>query len=109
MLPLMAAMVRRSACRGSKSVDARTISSPACHCAAFSTSIEVLPAFGGPGELGPGVRPVAVQVQRAAREHDAAVTHAHHLFVLDVVGEGDGGLVRDRAWLRCRSPVPRAP
>src|SRR6516225_5851556 len=40
----MAAMVRRSACRGSKSVDARTISSPTRHSAAFRTSIELLPA-----------------------------------------------------------------
>ena len=44
MLPLMAAMVRRSACRGSKSVDARTISSPTRQPAAFSTWIELLPA-----------------------------------------------------------------
>ena len=34
--------------------------------------------FGGLRQLGPGVRPVTVQVQGAAREHDAAVTHAHH-------------------------------
>ena len=45
------------------------------------------------GQLGPGVGAVAVQVQRAAREHDAAVTHADHdVFALDVVGEGDGRL-----------------
>ena len=31
LLPLMAVMVRRSACRGSKSVEASTISSPTCH------------------------------------------------------------------------------
>jgi hypothetical protein len=34
-----------------------------------------------------------VQVQCAAGEHDAAVTHAgHDVFTLDVVGEGDGRL-----------------
>ena len=51
---------------------------------------------GGAGQLGPGVRSVTVQVQGSAREHDAAVAHAHHLFVFDVVGEGDGRLVRER-------------
>ena len=45
LLPLIAAIVRRSAWRGSKSVDARTISSPTRQPAASSTSIEVLPAF----------------------------------------------------------------
>ena len=43
-LPLMAAIVRRSACRGSKSVDARTISSPARQPAASRTCMELLPA-----------------------------------------------------------------
>jgi hypothetical protein len=37
-------MVRRSAWRGSKSVEASTISSPTFHCAAFSTWIDVAPA-----------------------------------------------------------------
>ena len=46
------------------------------------------------GQLGPGVRPVAVQVQRSARDHDPAIPHAHQLLILDVVGEGDGRLVR---------------
>jgi len=45
VFPLMAAMLRRSACRGSKSVDARTISSPTRQPAAFRTWIEVAPAF----------------------------------------------------------------
>src|SRR6187431_1185394 len=45
VLPLMSVMVRRSACRGSKSVDARTISSPTRQPEASSTSIDVLPAF----------------------------------------------------------------
>ena len=45
VLPLMAAIARRSAWRGSKSVDASTISSPTRQPAALSTSIEVLPAF----------------------------------------------------------------
>ena len=50
---------------------------------------------GRAGQLGPGVRPVTVQVQGSAREHDAAVTHAtHDVFALDVVGEGDGRLAR---------------
>ncbi len=44
VFPLMAEMVRRSACLGSKSVDARTISSPTRQPAAFRTSIELLPA-----------------------------------------------------------------
>ncbi len=45
------------------------------------------------GELGPGVGGGTVQVQRAARQHDAAVAHAgHHVFALHVVGERDGGL-----------------
>ena len=39
----MAEIVRLSACRGSKSVDARTISSPTRQPAEFRTSIEVLP------------------------------------------------------------------
>ena len=45
LLPLMAAMVRRSACRGSKSVEARTISSPTFQPLASSTWIEVAPAL----------------------------------------------------------------
>ena len=90
----MAVMVRRSACRGSKSVDARTISSPTRQPAAFRTWIEVAPALAVLRQLGPGVLPVAVQVQGSARDHDPAVTHAHQLFILDVVGEGDGGLAR---------------
>ena len=49
-------------------------------------------------QLGPGVGARTVQVQRAARQHDAAITHAHQLFVFDVVGESDSGVVR--VWLR---------
>ncbi len=45
VLPLMAATVRRSAWRGLKSVEARTISSPAFQPEAFSTWIEVAPAL----------------------------------------------------------------
>ena len=41
----LCAVVRRSAWRGSKSVDARTISSPTRQPEASSTSIDVLPAF----------------------------------------------------------------
>ena len=44
VLPLRAVILRVSAWRGSKSVEARTISSPTCHCVASSTSIELLPA-----------------------------------------------------------------
>ena len=54
----------------------------------------VAACLGGLRELGPGVGAVAVQVEGAAGEHDAAVAHAHHLFIFDVVGERDGGLVR---------------
>src|SRR5262245_19890815 len=43
LLPLMAEIVRRSACRGSKSVEARTISSPTFQPLASSTWIEVAP------------------------------------------------------------------
>src|SRR4029077_19225030 len=53
---------------------------------------------GRAGQLGPGVGPIAVQVQGSTAEHDAAVTHAtHHVFTLDVVGECDGCLARVRA------------
>ena len=45
LLPLMAAIVRRSAWRGSKSVEARTISSPTFQPLASSTWIEVAPAL----------------------------------------------------------------
>ncbi len=45
------------------------------------------------GQLGPGVGAITVQVERAARDHDAAVAHAgHDVLALHVVGEGDGGL-----------------
>src|SRR6188508_2162807 len=92
-------MVRRSACRGSKSVDARTISSPTRQPAAFSTCIEVLPAFAVLASL------VQVLVRSPCRFRvppmgDAAVTavirstHATDIFVFDVVGEGNGRLAR---------------
>src|SRR5690606_13784069 len=46
----------------------------------------------------PGVGGGTVQVQCAAGDHDAAVTHAgHDLLALDVVGEGDRRLARVRA------------
>ena len=35
-----------------------------------------------------------MQVQRSAQDHDAAVTHARHFFIMNIVGEGDGRLVR---------------
>ena len=62
--------------------------------------MEVLPAVGVSGQLGPGVRPIAVQVQGSAHEHDPAVnavirsTHSTDIFVFDVVGEGNGRLAR---------------
>ena len=58
----------------------------------------VAACFGGLGQLRPGVRPVTVQVQGSAHEHDPAVTavirstRAAHVFVFDVVGEGNGRL-----------------
>src|SRR5262245_11606765 len=45
VLPLRAEIVRRSACRGSKSVEARTISSPTFQPLASSTWIDVAPAL----------------------------------------------------------------
>ena len=40
-----------------------------------------------------------MQVERSAHQHDSAIaavasTHATEVFVLEVIGEGDGGLVR---------------
>ena len=93
-------MVRRSACLGSKSVDARTISSPTRQPAAFRTSYRGAACVGRVGQLGPGVRPITVQVQGSAHEHDPAVTavirstHSTDIFVFDVVGEGNGRLAR---------------
>ena len=66
-------MVRRSACWGSKSVDARTISSPTRQPAAFRTSIEVLPASAVLASLVQVFFPITVQVQGSAHEHDPAV------------------------------------
>jgi hypothetical protein len=51
----------------------------------------------GVGQLRPGVGSIAVQVQCAARDHDAAITHAgHDVFVGDGVGEGDRRVARVR-------------
>jgi hypothetical protein len=107
----MAAMVRRSACRGSKSVDARTISSPTRQPVALRTSIDVLPALGGLGQLRPGVRPVPVQVQGSTHEQDAAIdglgaTHATNVFALDVVDEG---MVALRVWGLASVPISSSP
>ena len=98
----MAEMVRRSACRGSKSVDARTISSPTRQPAASRTWIEVLPALAVLASLVQVLLPVPVQVQGAAHEHDPAVNALTRdsrcgntdVFAFDVVGEGDGRLAR---------------
>ena len=55
---------------------------------------------GGLGQLGPGVLPVAVQVQGSAHDHDSAVTHTlHGLFIRDGVGEGNRRLARVGAGL----------
>ena len=100
VFPLMAEMVRRSACLGSKSVDARTISSPTRQPAAFRTCIEVLPASAVLASLVQVFCPITVQVQGSAHEHDPAVTavirstHSTDIFVFDVVGEGNGRLAR---------------
>ncbi len=58
-------------------------------------------------QLGPGVGPVTVQVQRSARDHDPAVTHARHdVFTLDVIGEGDGRLARVGAGFAADGQLP---
>jgi hypothetical protein len=75
VLPRIAAIVRSSACRGSKSVEASTILSPRRQPLASSTAISALRASTVAGELGPGVLAVAMQVERAAGEQDAAVAH----------------------------------
>jgi hypothetical protein len=99
VLPLIAAMVRRSACLGSKSVDARNdlvVDAPARRVEDLDGGAA---GVGGVGQLAPGVLPITVQAQRAAHDHDPAVTlvvatHATEVFVFDVVGEGDGRLAR---------------
>ena len=56
--------------------------------------------FGGLGQLGPGALFRTVQVQGSAHEHDAAVhavrrsTDSTDVFAFDVVGQGDGRLLR---------------
>ena len=48
-----------------------------------------------------------MQVQGSARDHDPAVTHArHHVFTLDVIGEGDGRLVRVGARFAADGQLP---
>jgi hypothetical protein len=111
-IPLMAEMVRRSACLGSKSVDARTISSPTRQPAAFRTSIEVLPASAVLASLVQVFVPITVQVQGSAHEQNAAVnavvrsTHSTDIFVFDVVGEGDVAL---RVWGLASVPISSSP
>ena len=66
-------------------------------------------------ELGPGVGAIAVQVQRSARDHDAAVTHAgHDVFIGDGIGERDrrvarvrGGFAADRELAVQHDPLGR--
>ena len=50
---------------------------------------------GSCGKFGPAVAARAVHVERAAREHDAAITHAHQLLVFDIVGESNRRVVRE--------------
>ena len=69
----MAVTVRRSACLGSKSVEARTISSPLRQPLGIQDFDPGAAGLGRLRELGPGVRAVAVQVQCAAQHHDPAV------------------------------------
>ena len=59
----------------------------------------VAAALRGPGQLGPRVRAVAVQVERAAHQHDAAVAHGVDVLALDRVGERDRGGAGKRASL----------
>ena len=60
--------------------------------------MEVLPAAAVCASLVQVLRPIAVQVQGSAHEHDPAVnavirsTHSTDIFVFDVVGEGNGRL-----------------
>ena len=56
--------------------------------------------LGSLAQLGPGVAPVTVQVQGAARHHDAAVSHAVDVFIGHIVGQGDGRVARMRLAFR---------
>src|SRR5690606_9456268 len=59
------------------------------------------------GQLRPGVGPIAVQVQRAAGDHDAAVAHAGHgVLALGLVGEGERRIVCVGAVLAADGQLP---
>src|SRR6185437_5336515 len=45
-------------------------------------------------EFGPGIRPVTMQVQGSALDHDPAVAHSIVFFTMNIVGESDGRLAR---------------
>ena len=63
--------------------------------------------LGRAGELGPGVGPITVQVQRSARDHDPAVTHARHdVFIRDFIGEGDRRVARVGARFAADGQLP---
>ena len=67
--------------------------------------------FGCPGQLGPSVLPITVQVQGSAHEHDPAVTavistHSTHIFVFDVVSEGNCRLARVGFGFRANLQLP---
>ncbi len=73
---------------------------PARQPVALSTSIRLAARLlRGPGELGPGVLAVAVQLQRAAHQHDAAVAHGVDVLARHGVGQRDRGVVLERAGL----------
>src|SRR6185436_9684319 len=68
--------------------------------------------FGCPGQLGPGVLPITVQVQGSAHDHDPAVnavirsTHSTYIFVVDVVSEGNRRLARVGFGFRANLQLP---
>jgi hypothetical protein len=100
VFPLMAEMVRRSACprieiRGRED---NLVADPPTR--GVQDFYRVAACCGRICQLGPGVGPVTVQVQGSAHEHDPAVnfvsrsTHSTYIFVFDVVREGDCRLAR---------------
>ena len=71
----------------------------------------VAAGLGGLGQLRPGVRPIPVQVQGSAHQHDPAVTavipaQSTEIFAFDVVREGNGRLVRVGFGFRANLQLP---
>ena len=63
------------------------------------------------GQLRPGIGPVTVKIEGSAHEHDPAVTavistQPAKIFVFDVVGEGNGRLVRVGFGFRANLQLP---